>query len=167
MEKKCAKCKDPKELTEFYRNRIKRDGRTNWCKNCLDTANKKSWAKNSKNYAAKRKATGLMYKFGITMDEYNEILAAQEKCCAICGEALGNDGHQPCVDHDHSKKGRESVRGIVHRKCNIYLGYVEKNTELFGKINQYLEKHGAGADTASPCQEGEEECMPSSKTQEE
>lgn len=32
--KKCAKCKEPKSLLEFYKNRSKKDGLQNYCKSC-------------------------------------------------------------------------------------------------------------------------------------
>jgi len=32
--KKCGKCKCKKQLTEFYRDKSKNDGLTNYCKKC-------------------------------------------------------------------------------------------------------------------------------------
>lgn len=150
MKKRCTKCKEPKELEEFYRHKARRDGRSGWCKVCSKaykrenlekaTAISRKWRKEN---PEKFRNTRLKRDYGITFDEYTKMLAAQKNCCAICGEAWGEGQCQPCVDHDHSKDGRKSVRGIIHGKCNLLLGYAEKHEELFGKINQYLERHSA------------------------
>jgi len=38
--KKCVKCKEEKELTEFYKNKISKDGYENNCKICCLKINK-------------------------------------------------------------------------------------------------------------------------------
>jgi hypothetical protein len=44
--KKCCKCKDQKELTEFYKNKAQKDGLSTVCKYC-DKAASLLWAKNN------------------------------------------------------------------------------------------------------------------------
>lgn len=44
--KKCCKCKDQKELTEFYKNKAQKDGLSTVCKDC-DKAASLLWAKNN------------------------------------------------------------------------------------------------------------------------
>ena len=44
--KVCAKCKEDKELTKFYVDRTKRDGRKTYCKKCSN-AQKKKWLQNN------------------------------------------------------------------------------------------------------------------------
>jgi len=44
--KKCCKCKDHKELTEFYKNKTQKDGLSTVCKDC-DKAASLLWAKNN------------------------------------------------------------------------------------------------------------------------
>ncbi len=81
--------------------------------------------------------------YGVTVAEYNLMIERQEGLCAICEEPLGENRRAHAVDHDHSDKGSDSVRGVVHDKCNALLGHIEKNSSLLPKIAAYLRKHAA------------------------
>jgi hypothetical protein len=82
------------------------------------------------------RATGrkraLKSKYGITLDDYARMFAAQNGRCAICNTPpeRGTNLH---VDHDH-KTGR--VRGLLCSRCNLNLGRVEKN----GSVIDYLKR---------------------------
>jgi hypothetical protein len=58
--------------------------------------------------------------YGLTEDQYNDLLRAQGGTCAICRR---NDWpgrhHSPCVDHDHTTG---VVRGLLCDSCNQGLG---------------------------------------------
>lgn len=73
--------------------------------------------------------------YGITLDEYNKMLAHQGGCCAICMETASSRLH---VDHCHSTG---KVRGLLCSKCNTGLGAYRDNTELLKAAVDYLEKH--------------------------
>lgn len=83
----------------------------------------------------------LRRRYGITIEDYEHMLADQKGLCALCGKELGKPSkgkrYHP-VDHDHKKQGREAVRGIIHTKCNILLGYLEYDRELVRKAEVYL-----------------------------
>lgn len=57
--------------------------------------------------------------------------------CQLCGNPWKNskDCH---LDHSH-KTGK--LRGLVCRRCNVSLGQLEENIELFGKMVLYLQKN--------------------------
>lgn len=38
--KKCTKCKEPKEFTEFHKSKLHKDGLSHWCKFCVSEYNK-------------------------------------------------------------------------------------------------------------------------------
>jgi len=64
----------------------------------------------------------LEYLYGITLDDYEEILDSQGGTCAICG---GTELKRLSVDHDH-KTGR--VRGLLCNRCNVKLSYIEEGS---------------------------------------
>ena len=79
--------------------------------------------------------------YGISLDEYNEMITDQKGNCAMCGLTMEDEKNRPPVDHDHSKTGLESVRGIVHTKCNLLIGIVEDNPDVLDKAREYLMRY--------------------------
>jgi hypothetical protein len=80
----------------------------------------------------------LFRNYGITLDKYNEMLAAQNYVCAIC-EKTNKDNRSLHVDHDH-KTG--SVRSLLCSKCNTSIGLMDEDKTLLSKAIKYLESHG-------------------------
>ena len=78
-----------------------------------------------------------MQLYGVTQAKWEAMMAEQQGMCA-CGETLGAEGircdEQPVLDHDHETG---AARGILHRKCNTYLGGYELAYEW---AKTYLEK---------------------------
>jgi hypothetical protein len=65
----------------------------------------------------------LMRRYGITIEDYDRLVKLQENKCAICGGEFQKMGwNRPCVDHCHRTN---KVRGILCRRCNISLHYIE------------------------------------------
>jgi hypothetical protein len=71
--------------------------------------------------------------FGITQEEYDELLKSQKKVCAIC--KLDPGGIRLSVDHNH-KTGQ--VRGLLCRNCNVGLGLFDDNPDLLHRAVFYL-----------------------------
>lgn len=63
--------------------------------------------------------TRLVRQYGITFEQYLEMLKKQAGECAICE----NQMRQPHIDHDHST-GR--VRGLLCATCNTAVGKLER-----------------------------------------
>lgn len=89
--------------------------------------------------------------YGITMEQYRELLAAQDGVCAICQSGEVKRHHETgvpfmlCVDHDHNccpgkRSCGECVRGLLCSRCNSVLGHVELNGLMEGMAG-YLERH--------------------------
>lgn len=78
---------------------------------------------------------------GITLKQFNEMLAHQDGRCAICRRTLAETGQRRpfSVDHDHAT-GR--VRGLLCARCNTYVGYLEKNAELRDAVSNYIAPAG-------------------------
>lgn len=77
----------------------------------------------------------LRHKFGISLAEYEEMLANQGGGCAICG-AMPNGKHLD-VDHDH-QTGK--VRGIVCNDCNVAMGKMGDDPLRLVAAAKYLER---------------------------
>jgi hypothetical protein len=74
--------------------------------------------------------------YGITFNQYMEMLACQNNKCAICGvsfEKLKNK--QVHIDHDH-KTNR--VRQILCNGCNVGLGHFKDDVEKLESAIRYL-----------------------------
>ncbi len=82
----------------------------------------------AKSYTRKKR----LDKFGITENEYLELLKKQNGLCAICNGAPDTRWKMLAIDHDH-KNGK--VRGLLCMTCNTMLGRLENR---FEKTMQYL-----------------------------
>lgn len=72
--------------------------------------------------------------YGLTLDEYAELLVRQAGGCAICKETLTSE-RQVHTDHCHHTG---KVRGILCQKCNIGLGHFRDDTKLLRAAIAYL-----------------------------
>lgn len=70
-------------------------------------------------------------KYGITLDEYDQMLKDQKYRCAICDEKS-----KLCIDHCHATG---SVRGLLCLKCNSAIGYFGDNLQKVKAAAEYLE----------------------------
>ena len=67
----------------------------------------------------------LKCRYGIDLKQYEKLLQEQGGLCAICGSPPPNSYKKRLsVDHDH-KTGE--IRGLLCTKCNVTLGWLEKN----------------------------------------
>lgn len=72
--------------------------------------------------------------YGITLEKYEEILAAQSGVCAICKNAPTKN-RSLAVDHDHETG---AVRGLLCTSCNTGIGQFKDNTQLLLGAIDYL-----------------------------
>jgi hypothetical protein len=86
----------------------------------------------------------LKRKYGITIEQYDEMLKAQGGVCAICRKARP-EGRTLHVDHDHETG---EVRGLLCFRCNNALGDFEEEYELFQKAADYLDRDLVSAELA-------------------
>lgn len=73
-------------------------------------------------------------RYGITQEEYVQMLLDQEGVCAICG-CPPKEEKVLAVDHDHITG---KVRGLLCTRCNLRVGHLESN--LFEETLAYLNK---------------------------
>lgn len=90
------------------------------------------------------RACTLKSKYGLNLERFAAMLAAQGGGCAICG--LSNGERQMCVDHDHACcPGKAScgdcVRGLLCTQCNAALGNFRDDEDLLLSAVSYLRQH--------------------------
>ena len=79
----------------------------------------------------------LKLRYGITIDEYEAMLAEQGGGCAGCGSVvLDRSGRNLAVDHDHETG---LVRGLLCQACNSILGRVRDNASVLRRLADYLD----------------------------
>lgn len=75
-------------------------------------------------------------KYGISKEDYDEILKSQNGGCAICGTDKQVGRGRLHVDHCHTSN---KVRGILCSKCNAGIGQLNDSIELLSSAIKYLE----------------------------
>lgn len=86
---------------------------------------------------------GLKRYYGLTSEQYGQMLADQAGVCSICGEPevrVTSKGELTTlhVDHDHETN---AVRSLLCYRCNSGLGSFRDKPELLRKAAEYLEGH--------------------------
>lgn len=107
----------------------------------------RSWRKNNPDKVAalnkRRRENGdnvrsnLKKKYGMSENDYAEMLDRQGNVCAICGEQDANGQRRLVVDHDHATG---KVRGLLCNTCNLGIGYLKDNTSILTSAIEYLTK---------------------------
>ncbi|MCP4899897.1 MAG: hypothetical protein GY906_23260 [bacterium] len=143
--KVCPKCDTEKELDQFNKRGGDRgDAPQSWCKSCayargrvwvddnreeVQTRDLARW--HSRSPEAKRNSH-LKRMYGITFDEYLDLVEEQNGECLICEHHFGTD---LCVDHHHSS-GR--IRGLLCRHCNSSIGLLKDDHEIILRASEYV-----------------------------
>ena len=70
-------------------------------------------------------------RYGMTIEQYEELLSSQEGHCAFCLAVQGTHKRRLTVDHDHKCCLQEKAcgkcnRGILCANCNRMLGFLEQ-----------------------------------------
>lgn len=162
LKKFCSKCATEKSMNDFFKDSTKKDGFCSNCKLCCSERSIKYrqkpekrkqarirsrlWHKNNKEYAKKRKqlcydatkqrVNKLKKFYGLTQQNYDDLLKKQMSCCAICktNKATKKGGNFP-VDHCH-KTGK--IRGLLCHLCNRGLGMFKDDLTLLQKAVEYI-----------------------------
>ena len=74
--------------------------------------------------------------YGLTVEQYDSLLARQHGQCAICGTSTPRGRYNKWhIDHDHVTN---EIRGILCNKCNAGLGFFKDDAELLRAALKYL-----------------------------
>ncbi len=156
IKKRCSRCKQLKELSEFYPRKVQKPkhdkakpriyrrtamGRRADCIECCTVQDRIYLSRDD--IRRKKREDRLAREYGITIAEYESILASQNGVCAICRKGQEDEGcrwngkrEHFSVDHCHTTG---KVRGILCARCNLGIGMFMEDAEAMKKAVGYLE----------------------------
>ena len=149
--KVCCKCLQEKPYESFHKRSALKDGRKAWCKSCdkqYREANKEKLLQKAKDsYHNKtdceKRTPALQRKYGITHQDYLNMLQDQDGQCAVCGlPEENNHKGRLCVDHNHHTG---KVRGLLCHNCNRSLGLLGDDVEVLYNLYKYKVHHDGKA----------------------
>lgn len=120
------------------------------CKEC--TAKEAAiWRRNNPEkhraiYQRNNHKSNLRLRFGITIEQYNILVAQSDGLCSICREPESRD-RRLSLDHDHESG---EIRGFLCCRCNLLLGNIKDNIKLLQGAVEYLRTRGSQKETPVP-----------------
>jgi hypothetical protein len=98
-------------------------------------AKRREWyRKNVEKLRLQSRVSRLQRRFGMTLDEYEAMLEAQDRRCGACRRDFDRT---PSVDHDHATG---QVRGLLCNRCNVAIGFAEDDPERLEAAANYLRR---------------------------
>jgi hypothetical protein len=89
----------------------------------------------------KQKNYDLVKLYGITANDYDDLLKKQNGVCAICEKpetaVIRNKRVRLAVDHDHTKG---IIRGLLCMMCNHGIGRFKDDIKILQRAIDYLNK---------------------------
>lgn len=144
-ERVCSDCKQTKTLDEMYR-RTRAANPSGRCKPCARERRAREYREKGGIDQARKQN---LARYGLTLRDYERMVAEQDGLCAICKRAERRMMHGKVaalsVDHDH-RTG--VVRQLLCSTCNFVIGHLENNPVDPHLLVAYLDRHGS--DGASP-----------------
>jgi hypothetical protein len=137
MIKACPDCRRFYDASHFHPDTRMKDGLVSSCRKCR---NRKATNWQRRNPRSKRN-THLKAKFGITIEQFDSMLANQNYQCAICMSSDPKGRGSFHVDHCH-KTG--TIRGLLCHDCNTGIGKLGDTSQALQKAVDYLERFADG-----------------------
>lgn len=122
------------KLTEEQKKERKRASDRKWREANRERERRRAreWRKaNPKKHAANQRK----HKYGITQEQHDALLEAQDFRCAMCLSDVPKGRGSWHVDHCHAT-GR--VRGLLCQPCNMALGLLNDNPDTLLRAVAYL-----------------------------
>lgn len=132
--KTCTKCGLTKQLDSFHKRSAMLDGRKSACKECTLKSQKHKYDSGEIREAV------YLRNYGITLEQYDQMVLDQNGCCKICGtDEPGGNRKRFSVDHNHATG---KVRGLLCGSCNAALGLFKDNPTIIQSALSYLNSTG-------------------------
>lgn len=125
--RECSRCHESKPVHQFPSEKNMESG---LCKECRAEVRAERWAHTSDEERAVIYLRQRILAHGITVNAFDILWARQGGVCAVCKEPF-LDPTKAEIDHDHrhcpgARGCSECVRGLLHRRCNIAVGWAEQ-----------------------------------------
>lgn len=138
----CKLCNILKINSEFHKN-LNKDGHFNVCKKCHYIRNQKIRQDplHKQRFARYQKSNSLYRRYGIYLEEYEQMVKEQNNKCLICNQKPNPDGKKHnvlSVDHCHKTN---KIRGLLCHLCNRAIGLFRERIDLIEKALCYLKSH--------------------------
>ena len=85
----------------------------------------------------KRRASHLRNKYGISLEQYAELLSKQKGCCAICDRHHSEFTTRLAVDHNHVSG---EIRGLLCNYCNRRVVGRHRDAKVIRRLADYLDQ---------------------------
>jgi dCMP deaminase len=86
----------------------------------------------------KQRANQLQRCYGLTGDQYQQLVEAQHGVCAICKQSEKTKRGHLHVDHNHTTG---ATRGLLCSKCNTSIGLLSEKFSTIQQAAAYLMRH--------------------------
>lgn len=89
-----------------------------------------------------KRRCNLKTQYGLTMAQYEAMVASQSGLCAICSNGPSKSARNKMnlvVDHAHD--GSRRVRGLLCDTCNRALGLLRDSSDVLRKAAAYLDRN--------------------------
>lgn len=138
--KTCLKCNEEKPVSEFSKDKTRKDNLHPYCKP-FNNIKFQKWDATKTTAERKKRQTEATrkFKYGLDPHAFNEMLVEQEFRCDICQDELEIIKWKYAIDHNHSTG---EVRGILCKHCNTTLGFARDNPQILDAAAAYLRKNG-------------------------
>ncbi len=137
----CRRCGKEKNLVDdYYLSRKDPTLPSSYSYECKECTVRRTTDYNKKNSYGVR-SRYLKRNYGISLEDYERIIAEQNYSCAICKttEAGGKFNKRFMINKDSSG----SVRGLLCKHCNDALKLVDNNPHTLESMIKYLHKTNA------------------------
>lgn len=132
---KCSACFLYLPLLDFHKNGKQGMGYRNRCIDCRKKDEFVYRQTHKVQIALAMRKVKLRWKFGITIQEYENMFREQLGCCLICRRNQAEFKVKLGIDHDHNTG---KVRGLLCHDCNTGLGKFRDSPELLYRAAQYI-----------------------------
>jgi hypothetical protein len=157
----CPSCKLSKSVDYFGKNKNRSDNLQVYCKECYNSKSRLEKQKHKEKYSQSNKIWRetnkeklksrvryrdvdrngeLKRRYGISLEEYNNLLEEQNALCAICYCSVAENKKALFVDHNHTTN---AVRGLLCHKCNTFLSLAKENIDILSSAILYIKKHNS------------------------